>query len=655
MAAEISVIIPAYNIEGYIERAIRSALDQHGTTVEVIVVNNGSVDGTLAAISRITDERVKLIDLQTNVGAAVARNMAIAEATATWIAILDGDDAFLPDRLARCMMRARMLKADIIVDNLDVHRESDGRHYPMYPPAWFARLGILTLADFIDGNRSFLGGGISLGYLKPVISAEFFRRHKIAYDPTLRIGEDYMVLAECLGYGALCAVEPVAGYQYTVRSGSTSHRITFEDLTRIAEGDAKFTTRFSLNAVAMRAQKNRTAALKDAFAFTKLINALKQRDAKAAFKAVAERPIAVWYLWRPIWARITRLLKGPAQKTTQELLKQKTVLLFYREYESDSFFKHDRYLKRILRPLYRRLRRRQKNSGFAVSFDLMQRGLKKAGYAVHINDYRTARAHPQYPVGLVGFPSLLDDWKLPNPAVLGPSLYDHPLVAPDILKDFRFKKYAVLGPWVMNMFKPVYGDACFSWFAGIDLEEWPDLSAGPKTFDFLIYDKVYWDREEAEKNLIAPILAALDKKGLTYRRIRYKMYDYETYRELLKGARGMLFLSHHETQGIACQEALASNVPILAWDKGVWTDPLWHKFSPIQPRASSVPFFSPDCGEKFRDISEFENALDRFMNNRSRYTPRAYVEQNLSMDISARLYAEAYFGLISEQALHKNH
>jgi glycosyltransferase involved in cell wall biosynthesis len=126
------------------------------------------------------------------------------------------------------------------------------------------------------------------------------------------------------------------------------------------------------------------------------------------------------------------------------------------------------------------------------------------------------------------------------------------------------------------------------------------------------------------------------------------MYDHAIYKELLGNARAMLFICEHETQGLAYQEAMASGLPILAWDTGFWADPLWKKFAPSPPPASSVPFFSSACGEKFRDISEFETALDRFMSRRSGYTPRDYVTKNLNMETSAKLYAEQYFGLLGK-------
>jgi hypothetical protein len=109
----------------------------------------------------------------------------------------------------------------------------------------------------------------------------------------------------------------------------------------------------------------------------------------------------------------------------------------------------------------------------------------------------------------------------------------------------------------------------------------------------------------------------------------------------------MIFLCEHETQGMAYQEALASNVPILAWDNGFWLDPLWRRVAERRIPASSVPFFSPDCGERFADITEFEPALDRFLERLPVLQPRKYVINNLSFSQSAVIYAREYFKLLA--------
>ena len=89
---------------------------------------------------------------------------------------------------------------------------------------------------------------------------------------------------------------------------------------------------------------------------------------------------------------------------------RKAILLFYREFEQDKFLKYDRYLRRIVRPVYNLMHHRQKQTGFGVSFNLLVRALRKYDWLVYVNDRALARRNPTYPIGLVGFPTILEGW-----------------------------------------------------------------------------------------------------------------------------------------------------------------------------------------------------------------------------------------------------
>lgn len=97
----VSVIIPAYNAERYIADAIRSVLNQTYPWFEIIVVDDASQDKTAAVVESIKDGRIHLIRHPSNKGAGAARNTAIEVAKSRWIALLDVDDAFAPQRLER--------------------------------------------------------------------------------------------------------------------------------------------------------------------------------------------------------------------------------------------------------------------------------------------------------------------------------------------------------------------------------------------------------------------------------------------------------------------------------------------------------------------------------------------------------------------------
>ena len=93
----VSVIIPVYNCEKYIEEALNSVYKQTYPNVEIIVVDDGSTDRTLNILEKHKD-RIKLYH-QRNSGAAVARNHAIERASGELIAFIDGDDYWHPDKL----------------------------------------------------------------------------------------------------------------------------------------------------------------------------------------------------------------------------------------------------------------------------------------------------------------------------------------------------------------------------------------------------------------------------------------------------------------------------------------------------------------------------------------------------------------------------
>src|SRR5262245_12992873 len=105
MSPAVSVVLPAYNRAGSIGGAIPSVLRQTWADFELIVIDDGSEDGTLEAAAGIRDPRLRLIAGQSNRGAAAARNRGAAVARADWIAFQDSDDEWLPEKLEKQMAR----------------------------------------------------------------------------------------------------------------------------------------------------------------------------------------------------------------------------------------------------------------------------------------------------------------------------------------------------------------------------------------------------------------------------------------------------------------------------------------------------------------------------------------------------------------------
>lgn len=98
-APKVSVVIPVYNRERYIGQAIDSILGQSFRDFELIVVDDGSSDGTPAVVERCGDPRIRLVRHETNQGIPQTRNRGLREARGEYVAWLDSDDVALPQRL----------------------------------------------------------------------------------------------------------------------------------------------------------------------------------------------------------------------------------------------------------------------------------------------------------------------------------------------------------------------------------------------------------------------------------------------------------------------------------------------------------------------------------------------------------------------------
>jgi glycosyltransferase involved in cell wall biosynthesis len=96
--SSISIVMPLFNKERYVNRSVESVLAQSFQNFEVIVVNDGSTDNSSEIVRKIHDSRIRLIE-QKNAGVSAARNRGIHEAKSELIAFLDADDEWLPDFL----------------------------------------------------------------------------------------------------------------------------------------------------------------------------------------------------------------------------------------------------------------------------------------------------------------------------------------------------------------------------------------------------------------------------------------------------------------------------------------------------------------------------------------------------------------------------
>lgn len=289
----VSVLLPAYNAAGTLAAALRSVLDQTLTELEVIVVDDGSRDGTLALVqaAATADPRVRVLRSTGNGGAAAARNIALAAARGDWLALLDADDSFTPERLARLVSLGEAERADVVADNLCL-ASADGHdrgaalapHDPLFTAP-------LSAAAFCRRNL-FLTPGFKLGYLKPIFRRRFVAHHELRQNEGLRIGEDFHFLLEALLAGAQCIVTPQAGYRYRLTPGSLSRNLSLGDLQKLSRSNQVILARPAVpeDADLHRALKQRQWSIDLNINFVRFVTALKEWEVVNAGAIFARHP-----------------------------------------------------------------------------------------------------------------------------------------------------------------------------------------------------------------------------------------------------------------------------------------------------------------------------------------------------------------------------
>ena len=306
MQPDVSFVIAAYNAEATLGRAIDSAIAQTDVSVEIIVVDDQSRDGTLDVARSYPQDVVRVVALSANLGPGGARNAGLELASGRWVAVLDSDDAVYPGRISAMITRAEKAGAEIAVDNLQVVREDGVAEDTMFPADYLEGLREISLADFIAGNVVF-ESKFNFGYLKPIFQRRFLNENGLCYDEKLIIGEDYILLANALAEGGTCVVEPTTGYVYHIRTGSISRVLELHHVEAMRKADAVFAQAHSMDAQAQAAFARRSRSLRKAASFLSLVQHIKARSPLKAIRTALSDPAAVRHMSMPIAVRLKRV------------------------------------------------------------------------------------------------------------------------------------------------------------------------------------------------------------------------------------------------------------------------------------------------------------------------------------------------------------
>jgi hypothetical protein len=192
-----------------------------------------------------------------------------------------------------------------------------------------------------------------------------------------------------------------------------------------------------------------------------------------------------------------------------------------------------------------------------------------------------------------------------------------------------YNKLIVPSQWVKNLLNIKFGiceDKISIWPVGIKQS---NLNKNIK-YDCLIYSK---RRSEEE---LAKVINFVESKKLSYNIVTYGFYQESDFELLSSQSKFCFLLNGSESQGIAVQEMMSDNTPLLVWDIKEWND----QGEDYKVFATSVPYWDDSCGEKFFNENEMEETFSKFYDKINFYTPQKFVEKNLSYERSVEILME---------------
>ncbi|MEH2123494.1 glycosyltransferase family 2 protein [Nostoc sp.] len=294
MNPKVSVIIPAYNTETYIGKAIESVLEQTLTDIEVIMVDDGSSDKTVEVAKSFTDQRLKVIVNQQNLGAAAARNRAFRAAQGEWIAVLDSDDWYAPERLEKLVSLANQTNADMIADDLYFIKDGTTSAWSTLIQESGERIEKILQIDIVYFVETDVFGepGLHLGLSKPLFKREFLVKHGIEYDDEIRMGQDFWLDMKCLIKGARFFIEPKPYYFYRSRPGSLVYQSQLPRLNQSCKAAIYFMQQdiVKKNPALMRALSYNLSVYKKNLAYLQVVEPIKQGKWLTAFTEIRKYP-----------------------------------------------------------------------------------------------------------------------------------------------------------------------------------------------------------------------------------------------------------------------------------------------------------------------------------------------------------------------------
>ncbi|WP_052002851.1 glycosyltransferase family 2 protein [Microvirga sp. BSC39] len=306
---EVSVIVPVRNGHDFIRRSVESALRQTLREIEVIVVDDASTDDTAQIVEEHAEKepRLKIIRLDTNRGPSAARNAGIAAASGRWIALLDADDWYVPERLKLLTAAGDQAGADLVCDDLLLFDEASKSVLgPMF--------GLNGLPSRIDGECFVLGNlpnpkmpRRGYGFLKPIVRRSYIDLHDLRYNEDMRFAEDYAFYVNALLEGATWISVPSPNYVYSVREGSLTLAHRAADLLKLCSVDEAALVRAQGHPRFQNALRRHFITTQQRAAWVQFIDFFKERRITDLIRtATMSAPVLRYIAWQCLIQAVVR-------------------------------------------------------------------------------------------------------------------------------------------------------------------------------------------------------------------------------------------------------------------------------------------------------------------------------------------------------------
>jgi CDP-glycerol glycerophosphotransferase len=221
----VGVVVPVYDVEEYVDECLESLLAQEGVDVEVVVVDDGSTDGSAARVQRFVDagRPVRLVRTE-NHGLGAARNEGARHVTAELLAFADSDDVVPPTAYAALAREVRRSGADFVTGSV-VRWEGD----TLWEPPWMRRLHRQRRVIDIDAEPEILGDVFAWNKL---FKRDFWEGNALRWPEGVRY-EDQPTTTDAYLRARRFGIVPDVVYHWRIRSEGTSitqQRSTLKDL-----------------------------------------------------------------------------------------------------------------------------------------------------------------------------------------------------------------------------------------------------------------------------------------------------------------------------------------------------------------------------------------------------------------------------------------